>query len=236
MDILATIVTIAWLSGLCAFAGGLGARLGGRARTATQQELMHGIVAFGGGILVAAVAFALIPEGMEALPPAGLAAAFLVGGGLFCVIDAYLERRGGNWAQFMALLMDFVPEAISLGAVFGHDRRLGTLLAAFIGLQNLPEGFNAFRDMRQLGMPSRRILLVLLAVSVLGPLAAALGYLFLEDRPALTAAIMAFAGGGILYLVFQDIAPQSRMRNHWTPPLGAVMGFMIGMLGNVLVV
>jgi len=42
------------------------------------------------------------------------------------------------------------------------------------------------------------------------------------------------AGGGILYLVFQDIAPQAPMRRHWAPPLGAVMGFMVGMIGKQL--
>ena len=46
---------------------------------------------------------------------------------------------------------------------------------------------------------------------------------------------MAFAAGGILYLVFQDIAPQSRVAHHWSPPLGASLGFMIGMLGDRLV-
>lgn len=42
-------------------------------------------------------------------------------------------------------------------------------------------------------------------------------------------------GGGILYRVFQDIAPQSRVAHHWSPPLGASLGFMIGMLGDRLV-
>jgi ZIP family zinc transporter len=43
---------------------------------------------------------------------------------------------------------------------------------------------------------------------------------------------MLFASGGILYLIFQDIAPQSHMQRHWAPPLGAVLGFCLGMLGN----
>ena len=43
---------------------------------------------------------------------------------------------------------------------------------------------------------------------------------------------MLFASGGILYLIFQDIAPQSHMRRHWAPPLSAVFGFSVGMLGS----
>ncbi|WP_129138932.1 ZIP family metal transporter [Modicisalibacter coralii] len=234
-DAVEVIVGIAWLSGLGAFVGGLFAWHEGSADTETKREIIHGVIAFGGGTLVAAVAFALMPVGMAVLPPWGLALAFCLGGGLFCALDAWLERRGGSFAQFMAMLMDFLPEAVSLGAVFSHDRRLGILLAGFIGIQNLPEGFNAFREMRQSGLARRRILVVLFGVSLLGPVAAWLGHAFLQTRPALTASLMAFAAGGILYLIFQDIAPQSRMRNHWTPPLGAVLGFLVGMLGNVLI-
>jgi ZIP family zinc transporter len=45
---------------------------------------------------------------------------------------------------------------------------------------------------------------------------------------------MSFAGGGIPCLVFQDIAPQAKMRRHWTPALGAVPGFAAGMMGKQL--
>jgi hypothetical protein len=55
-------------------------------------------------------------------------------------------KRGGSKAQFMAMLMDFVPEAIALGALFGHNHRAGILLALFIGAQNLPEGFNSYHE------------------------------------------------------------------------------------------
>lgn len=49
------------------------------------------------------------------------------------------------------------------------------------------------------------------------------------------AAIASFIGGGILYLIFQDIAPQARLDRHWGPPLGAVFGFALGLLGTMLV-
>ena len=132
----------------------------------------------------------------------------------------------------MAMLLDFVPEAMALGALFGHSHKTGILLALFIGAQNLPEGFNAHRENVLTGATAKASLLTLLAVSLLGPLSACAGYVFLRDHSFLTACIMCAAGGGILYLVFQDIAPQSKMRRHWSPPLGAVMGFVVGMIGK----
>lgn len=210
------------------------AKLEGTAETEGKRELIHGVVAFGGGILVAAVAFALAPEGLATLSPTVLAATFCAGGLLFCLLDAVITRSGGSKAQFMAMLLDFVPESLALGALFGHSHRTGFLLALFIGAQNLPEGFNAHRENIQSGATARASLLALLAVSLLGPLSACAGYVFLRDQGALTACIMSAAGGGILYLVFQDIAPQAMMRRHWAPPLGAVMGFVVGMVGKQL--
>lgn len=234
MPPLLTILLASWLAGIASFVGGWLAQFFDGKETETKREVMHGIVAFGGGILLSAVALALVPVGMAELTPLPLALTFCLGGGVFCVVDAGLSRHGGSKAQLLAMLMDFLPEAISLGAVFGHDQRLGLLLALFIGAQNLPEGFNSFREMTAAGMSKRATLRTLFALSFLGPVVAWLGHALLQDRAQLTAGIMTFAGGGILYLIFQDIAPQSTMRRHWTPPLGAVLGFLMGMIGKQL--
>lgn len=234
MSQLTIIIIASWLAGLSAFGGGVIAWATDGANTDTKREITHGIIAFGGGILIAAVAFALLPKAMVALSPVGLGAMFCAGGLLFCILDAHLSRRGDTKAQFLAMLMDFLPEALALGAVFGQDHRLGVLLAAFIGAQNLPEGFNAFREMTSVGIKSRVALITLLAVSLLGPVAACTGYFFLQNQAKVTASIMTFAGGGIMYLIFQDIAPQSKIRKHWVPALGAVLGFAVGMIGKQL--
>ncbi len=235
MNQLVIIAVSSWLAGVAAFIGGLFARYEGSAETAAKREMVHAVVAFGGGILVAAVAFALVPEGMAVLSPVALAMTFCLGGVAFCALDAYLSKHGGPKAQFMAMLMDFLPEALSLGAVFGHNHRLGVLLAAFIGAQNLPEGFNSFREIKSSGVKPRKALIALLAISPIGPIAGCVGYLFLQGQAKLTAGIMSFAAGGILYLIFQDIAPQSKMRRHWKPPLGAVLGFVVGMIGKQVI-
>jgi len=234
MNQLALIILFSWIAGVAAFIGGVFAMIEGTADTEGKREIIHGVVAFGGGILVAAVAFSLAPEGMEVLTPTVLAATFSLGGVAFCCLDAYLSTRSGSKAQFMAMLMDFIPEAIALGALFAKNHRVAILLAVYIGAQNLPEGFNSFRESVAGRFTPRATLITLFAISLLGPAAACSGYFLLQDRLKLTASIMSFAGGGILYLVFQDIAPQSTMRRHWTPTLGAVLGFLVGMIGKQL--
>lgn len=225
---------LAWGAGLMAFLGGTIAYLEGSANTVTKREFVHGITAFGGGILMAAVAFALVPEGMKELSAWQLALLFALGGVSFVIVDAWLAKHGGNVAQFMAMLLDFLPEAISLGALFAVSPNTAILLAVFIAAQNLPEGFNAYRELRFAQLSSKIALAGLFGVSLFGPVAALMGYWWLRDAPEITAMIMSFAAGGILYLVFQDIAPQARMRRHWTPSLGAVFGFIVGMLSKQL--
>jgi ZIP family zinc transporter len=62
-----------------------------------------------------------------------------------------------------------------------------------------------------------------------------MGFWVLAEAPVATSVTMLFAAGGILYLVFQDIAPQAKLAKHWGPPLGAVLGFALGVLGTMLV-
>ncbi|MGB3495502.1 MAG: hypothetical protein WBA57_22420 [Elainellaceae cyanobacterium] len=235
MNQLTFIIIASWLAGLSAFGGGMIAWVTDGADTVARREIYHGVIAFGGGILISAVAFALLPQGMVELSPLSLGGIFCAGGLSFCILDAQLSKTGDTKAQFLAMLIDFIPEALALGAVFGHDHRLGVLLAAFIGAQNLPEGFNSFREMTTFGIHARVALMTLLTVSLVGPIAACMGYFFLQDQTKVTARIMTFAGGGIMYLIFQDIAPQSKISKHWIPALGAVLGFAVGMIAKQLI-
>ena len=80
-----------------------------------------------------------------------------------------------------------------------------------------------------------QIILAFSLMALLGPASGLAGYFWLASYPGLLGAMMLFASGGILYLVFQDIAPDSKMEQRWTPALGAVAGFLLGMIGNMLV-
>ncbi len=199
-----------------------------------KQEVIHTSIAFGGGIIIAAVAFVLVPEGMAELSLAPITMLFLTGSITFFYLDRYIETKGGTAAQLLAMLLDFVPEAIALGAVFATDQNLGLLLAIFIGLQNFPESFNSYLDLRSSGYTSKKCLLILFLLSFSGVIAASLGYYLLSNMPHLTASLMLFSSGGILYLIFQDIAPMSKMQKSWFPALGVSFGFLVGMIGQNL--
>ncbi len=231
------IILYSAFSGITVFLGGLLSHyLGaGFKQNKKQKELFHFITAFGGGILIAAVALVLIPRGMEELNLLKLILAFITGAICVFWIDKKLDKSGNTLSQLMAMLLDFIPEAIALGAIFATDRKTGILLAIFIGLQNLPESFNSFQDLKSSGLNAKKSLIILFLLSFSGVIGALLGYSFLTDLPEITAILMVFASGGILYLIFQDIAPQVKLKRSWLPALGANLGFLIGIIGEKLI-
>jgi ZIP family zinc transporter len=231
-----TIILYSFASGATIIIGGLLARFDVFPKGELHKEISHGVVAFGGGVLVAAVAvaFVLAPKGIEALSLFPLILIFALGSLFFLFLDRYIARQGGKAAQLMAMMMDFIPEAIALGAVFAYDNKTGLLLALFIGLQNLPESYNAFGDLRSSGFSRNKSMLILVPFSLVGVAAALAGYSLLAGQDKIIASLMLFAAGGILYLVFQDIAPMSKLKNRWTPAIGATIGFMLGMIGAKL--
>ena len=200
-----------------------------------ERQLRHGVIAFGGGALVAAVALVLVPEGQRYLSVWSAKAAFGAGGITFFVVDRMIERRGSGIAQLMAMLLDFVSESLALGAMLAAEWQAGLLLAGLIALQNLPEGFNAYLELRARdALSPKQILAGFCALVMFGPLAAWFGFSYLRGTNGALGAMMLFAAGGILYLTFEDIAPQAHLARKWAPALGAVAGFMLGLLGQML--
>lgn len=201
-----------------------------------ERDLRHGIIAFGGGALMAAVALVLVPRGMDLQPLWLGIGSFVLGSGLFMAADRYFKQHGSPVSQLMAMMLDFVPEAIALGALITGNYREAVFLTVIIGAQNMPEGFNAYREMthESRGMTQKATLLLIAASAATGPLWGTLGLIFLAPDSILLGGVMTFCAGGILYLIFRDIAPQANIEQHWYPPFGAVIGFMVGVAGHEL--
>lgn len=238
MDEITRIILYTIAAGACIPLGGVLAKIEKIKPGWLENELRHAVIAFGGGILVAAVALVLVPEGTKYVAHSIMSVIFLLCGGFcFFVLERFLGVHRRENPQFTAMLLDYIPESLALGGAFAVGAESAPLLALFIGLQNLPEGFNAYRELRSSQKYRGRHILVFMCLLVpIGPILTILGSTFFSHNVLLLGATMLFASGGILYLIFQDIAPQSHMQRHWAPSFGAVLGFGIGMLGNNIVI
>ena len=212
----------------------LGAFASSFSAVSSKNELRHTVLALGGGALLSAIALVLVPEGIVGFQPLSAAGLLVLGGLLFMALDIWLARANTPASQLAAMLADFIPESVALGAAFATGSENAFLLALLIGLQNLPEGFNAYLELKSDAVVrGGKIILIFTAMSLLGPIAGSVGYLYLTDYSQWVSGIMLVASGGILYSVFQDIAPKVPLETHWLPPMGAVLGFMLGLIGSM---
>lgn len=194
------------------------------------------VVAFGGGALISAVALVLVPDGASKLSPTVAAICFGAGGLFFYGLDRYLNQLQSSAGQLVAMLSDFIPEAIALGAAFAIGDSTGLILALLMVLQNLPEGFNAYEELAESSSLSpAKLLSAFFGLAIVGPICGLTGYYVLAQAHEFVAGLMLFASAGILYLVFQDVAPEAKSEEGGSPALGAVAGFMLGLIGNMLI-
>ncbi len=230
------VILYAGFAGVTVFFGGVLAMVFNHhvKESPVKYEVTHTMMTFGAGIIFAAVALVLVPKGLEQLSLFGLMGSFLAGALVFMWLDLRLAKSNSQSATLMAMLMDFIPESIALGAVFVVEPKMAMLLALFIGVQNLPEAFNSFRDLVQSGFSEKLTLLIFFVLSFFGIAGALLGHLVLSEHPELTAHLMTFASGGILYLLVQDIIPESKLEKSYLTSLGATLGFLLGMVGEKL--
>ncbi|WP_350562009.1 divalent cation transporter [Psychrobacter sp. CAL346-MNA-CIBAN-0220] len=231
------LILFSGFSGATVFIGGLLANLFDHyiKDTPIKYQIIHTLMSFGAGIILSALALVLVPKGMETLSIWGVIGSFSFGAVLFMLIDRQLAKSDSQQATLLAMMMDFVPESIALGAVFAIEPQMALLLAVFIGLQNLPESFNSFRDLVNSGFSVKKTLLIFFVLSFFGIISALMGHFLLRQHPNLTAHLMIFASGGILYLLIQDIIPESKLANNYLTPLGATLGFLVGIAGEMLI-
>jgi len=235
------LIDVLILTSIAGFSAILGAALGsaeGILGKWLKMEIRHGIIAFGGGALLAAVSLVLIPKGMALQPGWMAVGSFAVGAAWFMLVDQYFARRGSPVSQFMAMMLDFVPEAVVVGALITNHYAEAVFMTVIIAAQNFPEAFTAYREMHESkdnGVLKHHSMAVIAFGSLSGLLWGLIGLKLFEADSVLLGTMMTFCAGGIFYLVFRDVAPQARLENHWYPSFGAVIGFLVGMTGHEIV-
>jgi len=66
---------------------------------------------------MATVALVLVPDGSEPLHPFAAISVFGLGGVVFAITDRLVKTCVGPKGQLLALLADFIPEAMALGTL-----------------------------------------------------------------------------------------------------------------------
>ncbi len=228
-----------------------------------SRRYLDGMLGMASGVMIAASYWSLLDPAIalaEGGPvPAWVPAAmgFLAGGAFLWLVDKLLphlhpgttkaEGVPSSWKRttllILAITLHNVPEGLAVGVAFGAAQfglasaTLGSAiaLAIGIGLQNFPEGTAVSVPLRREGFDRWRAFVYGQATGMVEPAAGVIGAaLVVLIRPLLPYA-MAFAAGAMIYVVVEELIPESQASAEATDvaTIGAMLGFVAMMVLDV---
>lgn len=109
-----------------------------------------------------------------------------------------------------AIAIHNLPEGVAAGVSFGTGNVSDALtVAAGIALQNIPEGMVIIAPMLSAGVSRRRTFLIALATGLIEVLGTLFGYLAVNLAAAILPFALAFAGGTMLYVISDEMIPET---------------------------
>ena len=132
----------------------------------------------------------------------------------------------------MAIAIHNLPEGIAAGVGFGTGNTGEALtIAAGIALQNIPEGMVIIGPMLAAGMSGRRTFLIAMATGLVEVLGTLLGYFAVTVSTAVLPFALAFAGGTMLYVISDEMIPETHHGDAQGVTYALLAGFclMLGM-------
>ena len=124
-----------------------------------------------------------------------------------------------------AIAIHNLPEGIAAGVGFGSGNVTEALtVAGGIALQNIPEGMVIIGPMLAAGMSPKRTFLVAAATGVIEVLGTLLGYFAVSLSAAILPFALAFAGGTMLYVISDEMIPET----HHEDARGATYALLFG--------
>ncbi len=135
-----------------------------------------------------------------------------------------------------AIAIHNLPEGIAAGVSFGSGSTAEALMiAGGIALQNIPEGMVIIGPMLAAGISPRRTFLCALATGLVEVAGTLLGYFAVTVASAILPFALAFAGGTMLYVVSDEMIPETHHDNNESYATYALLvGFCVMLISDVL--
>lgn len=231
-----------------------------------KPKVLNFMLGFASGIMIAASFWSLLLPALElsnntAMPWLPVTGGFGLGGLFLYIADKLFphvhhvedEPRGGKGNRkkglgqslllIVAITLHNIPEGLSYGVAFGTIGSSETatvtsavILAVGIGLQNFPEGAAVSIPLRKDGKSRWKSFLYGQASGLVEPLAAVLGAWLASSVRLLLPYALAFAAGAMIFVVAEDLIPESQNDSHLYghfATIGTLIGFMLMTLMDI---
>ena len=213
------------------------------------------ILSFAAGVMLAAAVLGLILPSLEYGGKYGLILTIVgIFVGALCLnlmdkLVPHLHRLAGtededhnnaNLSKVLlfvsAIAIHNLPEGIAAGVGFGSgDTDRALLIAGGIALQNIPEGMVIIAPMLAAGVSKKRTLICALLTGVVEVVGTLIGYYAVSFSAAVLPFALAFAGGTMLYVISDEMIPETHAHGSQRGATYALLaGFCLMLVSDVL--
>jgi ZIP family zinc transporter len=229
-----------------------------------NRKVLDGMLGFAAGVMIAASYWSLLApaiemsESMGGIPWIPAVVGFLLGGAFLWLVDRILphlhlgfkmEEAEGiktSWSRsvllVLAITLHNIPEGLAVGVAFGavaSGAESATLsgaaaLAIGIGIQNFPEGTAVSVPLRREGVGVFKSFTYGQLSGIVEPVSAVLGAAAVIMIKPLLPYALAFAAGAMIYVVVEELIPESQLeKNTDIATIGTMLGFAVMMTLDV---
>lgn len=213
------------------------------------------VLSFAAGVMLAAAVLGLVLPSVEYGGRFGLiitVAGIFVGAICLNLIDRlvpHLHKMAGvedeahhnaNLGKVLlfvsAIAIHNLPEGIAAGVGFGAgDTSQALIIAGGIALQNIPEGMVIIGPMLAAGVSPKRTFVLAMMTGLVEVVGTLIGYFAVSVASAILPFALAFAGGTMLYVISDEMIPETHAHGHQRGATYALLvGFCLMLITDVL--
>lgn len=220
------------------------------------------LLGFASGVMIAASIWSLLIPAIEMSEEKGnltwlpATAGFLLGMGFLLLLDSlvphvHIDRQEpeGVKSKFkkttmlvLAVTLHNLPEGMAVGVTFAGAMMAGTgismagalALAVGIAIQNFPEGAIISMPLRSAGASRKKAFLYGVLSGVVEPVGSVVTILLASRVVPVLPYLLAFAAGAMIYVVVEELIPESQSGEHTNiGTIGVAVGFALMMVLDV---
>lgn len=223
-----------------------------------KKTTMDAMLGLSAGVMLAATFWSLLSPALEMAENLNLTSWIIVSvgvllGGLLLftgdkIFDKLTKKKTNSHSIKRSLMLIFsitlhnIPEGMAIGVAFGsiaYNLNGATLtsavmLAIGIGIQNFPEGSAVSLPLRREGMSRTKSFFFGALSGIVEPISAIIGAILVLKVQILLPILLSFAGGAMIYVVVQELIPESQTnKKKDLMALFTILGFLIMMIFDV---